>query len=222
MPHCHGRWSVGREVEWLGGWVAGWLGARVGAWGVASSENPSPPNSPDALPSNDLTLMSYLGLCPFEGRGGFWRTTSLCAVGMDYETVAEDHDSTFRLYAYFGEKGIYDLVRRGRGRVKRCPPHPSLPPFLVVSSCQNMLAQENNPPDWLELTKQRVRWDTGQFEKRRAYSWLMCSNHISDVTAVLAVFNGLFNCKASLPGDFICWHMFNTILGVMEMTIIVG
>ena len=84
-----------------------------------------------------------------------------------------------------------------------------------------MLAQENNPPDLWELTKQRTRWDSGRLEMRRGYNWLMSSRHIKDTTRFLAVFNGLINSKAALPGDFICYHIFSTILAIYQCIIII-
>ncbi len=87
---------------------------------------------------------------PFNGRGGFWHTDALRAVGFDYRIVSEDHDAAYRLFAYFGGKGMLDI---------------------------NMLCQEREPPSCRELTKQRIRWEGGGMALRRTYSWMLRSDY---------------------------------------------
>lgn len=87
---------------------------------------------------------------PFNGRGGFWHTDALRCVGFDYRIVSEDHDAAYRLFAYFGGKGMLDI---------------------------NMLCQEREPPSCRELTKQRIRWEGGGMALRRTYSWMLRSDH---------------------------------------------
>lgn len=97
--------------------------------------------------------MSVQGLykhSPFNGRGGFWRTPSLKLVGFDHRSIGEDHDATYRGFAYYGLKGVLD---------------------------PNMLCMEREPPNCKALTNQRTRWETAALEMRRTFPWVLRSEH---------------------------------------------
>jgi cellulose synthase/poly-beta-1,6-N-acetylglucosamine synthase-like glycosyltransferase len=82
---------------------------------------------------------------PFNGRGGFWKTSMAKRVGFDHRILAEDHDAGYRAMAYHGARGILDI---------------------------NMLCQEREPPTWSDMTSQRIRWETCAFQIRRVLPWV--------------------------------------------------
>jgi cellulose synthase/poly-beta-1,6-N-acetylglucosamine synthase-like glycosyltransferase len=104
----------------------------------------------DATKPQNMSTQTPFKHAPFNGRGGFWRTSALQQVGFDHRTVGEDHDAGYRGCAYFGFKGILDM---------------------------NMLCQEQQPPDCKALTSQRIRWETAALEMRRTFSWILRSPH---------------------------------------------
>jgi hypothetical protein len=104
----------------------------------------------DATKPQNMSTQTPFKHAPFNGRGGFWKTSSLKRVGFDHRTVGEDHDAGYRGCAYFGFKGILDM---------------------------NMLCQEQEPPDCKALTSQRIRWETAALEMRRTFSWILRSKH---------------------------------------------
>jgi hypothetical protein len=104
----------------------------------------------DATKPQNMSTQTPFKHAPFNGRGGFWKTSSLKKVGFDHRTVGEDHDAGYRGFAYFGMKGILDM---------------------------NMLCQEQEPPDCKALTSQRIRWETAALEMRRTFSWILRSPH---------------------------------------------
>lgn len=104
----------------------------------------------DATKPQNMSTQTPFKHAPFNGRGGFWRTSALKQVGFDHRTVGEDHDAGYRGCAYFGFKGILDM---------------------------NMLCQEQQPPDCKALTSQRIRWETAALEMRRTFSWILRSPH---------------------------------------------
>ena len=95
-------------------------------------------------------IQTQMKRLPFNGRGGFWHSDALKAVCFDYRTVSEDHDSAYRAFTYFGCQGILD---------------------------PNMMCQEREPPTCGELTKQRIRWESGATEIRRNLVWMLRSEH---------------------------------------------
>jgi len=109
---------------------------------------------------------------PFNGRGGFWRTTALKKVGFDHHTVGEDHDAAYRGFAYYGFKGILD---------------------------NNMLCQEQEPPDCKSLVSQRIRWETAALEMRRTFMWILLSPHYSTLEKFILLWSQLSqNCNMPL------------------------
>lgn len=104
----------------------------------------------DATKPQNMSTQTPFKHAPFNGRGGFWRTSALRQVGFDHRTVGEDHDAGYRGCAYFGFKGLLDM---------------------------NMLCQEQEPPDCKALTSQRIRWETAALEMRRTFSWILRSKH---------------------------------------------
>merc|ERR1712100_303508 len=62
----------------------------------------------------------------------------------------EDHDAAYRGFAYYGFKGILD---------------------------NNMLCQEQEPPDCDSLVKQRIRWETAALEMRHTFMWILLSQN---------------------------------------------
>jgi hypothetical protein len=104
----------------------------------------------DATKPQNMSTQTPFKHAPFNGRGGFWRTSALQQVGFDHRTVGEDHDAGYRGCAYFGFKGILDM---------------------------NMLCQEQEPPDCQALTSQRIRWETAALQMRRTFSWILRSPH---------------------------------------------
>jgi len=104
----------------------------------------------DATKPQNMSTQTPFKHAPFNGRGGFWRTSALQQVGFDHRTVGEDHDAGYRGCAYFGFKGILDM---------------------------NMLCQEQQPPDCKALTSQRIRWETAALEMRRTFSWILRSSY---------------------------------------------
>jgi len=104
----------------------------------------------DATKPQNMSTQTSFKHSPFNGRGGFWRTSALKQVGFDHRTVGEDHDAGYRGCAYFGFKGLLDM---------------------------NMLCQEQEPPDCKSLTSQRIRWETAALEMRRTFSWILRSKH---------------------------------------------
>jgi len=106
---------------------------------------------------------------PFNGRGGFWRTSALKKVHFDHHTVGEDHDAAYRGFAYYGFKGILD---------------------------NNMLCQEQEPPDCKSLVSQRIRWETAALEMRRTFMWILLSKHYSALEKFILIWSQLAqNCN---------------------------
>jgi len=102
----------------------------------------------DSTKPGNMATQTQFSHAPFNGRGGFWRTSSLKLVGFDHRTIGEDHDAGYRGCTYFGFKGCLD---------------------------PNMLCQEQEPPDCKSLTSQRIRWETAGLEMRRTFSWVLRS-----------------------------------------------
>merc|ERR1711881_811841 len=95
----------------------------------------------DGTKPQNMSSQNMRGHSPFNGRGGFWRTSALKKVQFDHHTVGEDHDAAYRGFAYYGFKGILD---------------------------NNMLCQEQEPPDCDSLVKQRIRWETAALDMEPA------------------------------------------------------
>jgi cellulose synthase/poly-beta-1,6-N-acetylglucosamine synthase-like glycosyltransferase len=109
--------------------------------------------------------MSTQGLfrhSPFNGRGGFWRTSALQKVGFDHRIIGEDHDAAYRGFAYFGMKGVLD---------------------------PNMLCMEREPPNCKALTNQRTRWETAALEMRRTFPWVFRSTHYTRFEVFLLIWS---------------------------------
>ena len=62
----------------------------------------------DGTKPQNMSSQHMRGHSPFNGRGGFWRTSALTNVQFDHHTVGEDHDAAYRGFAYYGFKGILD------------------------------------------------------------------------------------------------------------------
>jgi hypothetical protein len=116
-----------------------------------------------------MSSQNMRGHSPFNGRGGFWRTSALKKVQFDHHTVGEDHDAAYRGFAYYGFKGILD---------------------------NNMLCQEQEPPDCDSLVKQRIRWETAALEMRRTFFWILRSKHYSALEKFILLWSQLSqNCN---------------------------
>jgi len=126
----------------------------------------------DATKPQNMSTQTPFKHAPFNGRGGFWKTTSACKVGFDHRTVGEDHDAGYRGCAYFGMKGILDM---------------------------NMLCQEQEPPNCSALTSQRIRWETAALEMRRTFSWIIRSPHYTNYEIFVLLWSQLqMNCNLPL------------------------
>jgi len=123
----------------------------------------------DSTKPQNMSTQTIFKHAPFNGRGGFWRTTSLAKVGFDHRTVGEDHDAGYRACAYFGMRGVLDM---------------------------NMLCQEQEPPNCLALTSQRIRWETAALEMRRTFSWIIRSPFYSRLEVIVLLWGQLSqNCN---------------------------
>jgi hypothetical protein len=123
----------------------------------------------DGTKPQNMSSQNMRGHSPFNGRGGFWRTSALKKVGFDHHTVGEDHDAAYRGFAYFGFKGILD---------------------------NNMLCQEQEPPDCKSLVSQRIRWETAALEMRRTFMWILLSPHYSTLEKFILIWSQLAqNCN---------------------------
>ena len=123
----------------------------------------------DGTKPQNMSSQNMRGHSPFNGRGGFWRTSALKKVGFDHHTVGEDHDAGYRGFAYYGFKGILD---------------------------NNMLCQEQEPPDCDSLVKQRIRWETAALEMRRTFMWILLSKHYSTLEKFILIWSQLSqNCN---------------------------
>jgi len=126
----------------------------------------------DATKPQNMSTQTPFGHAPFNGRGGFWKTSALKQVGFDSRTVGEDHDAGYRGCAYFGFKGLLDM---------------------------NMLCQEQEPPDCAALTSQRIRWETAALEMRRTFSWILRSPHYGKFETFILLWGQLQqNCNLPL------------------------
>merc|ERR1712072_194786 len=101
---------------------------------------------------------------PFNGRGGFWRTSALKHVEFDHRSIGEDHDAAYRAFAYYGFKGILD---------------------------PNMLCMEREPPNCKAVVNQRTRWETAAMEMRRTFPWVLRSKHYTKFEAFLLIWSQL-------------------------------
>jgi hypothetical protein len=126
----------------------------------------------DASKPLNQSSQGIWGHSPFNGRGGFWRSSALRAVGFDHRCIGEDHDAAFRGFAYFGFKGILD---------------------------PNMLCQEREPPNCSALTSQRVRWETAGLELRRVLPWIARSEHYSRMEVFVFFYSHLIWGSANMP-----------------------
>jgi len=123
----------------------------------------------DATKPQNMSSQNMRSHSPFNGRGGFWRTSALKKVHFDHHTVGEDHDAAYRGFAYFGLKGILD---------------------------NNMLCQEQEPPDCKSLVSQRIRWETAALEMRRTFIWILASRHYSTLEKFILIWSQLSqNCN---------------------------
>jgi len=123
----------------------------------------------DGTKPQNMSSQNMRGHSPFNGRGGFWRTSALKKVGFDHHTVGEDHDAAYRGFAYYGFKGILD---------------------------NNMLCQEQEPPDCKSLVSQRIRWETAALEMRRTFIWILMSPHYSTLEKFILIWSQLSqNCN---------------------------
>lgn len=123
----------------------------------------------DGTKPQNMSSQNMRSHSPFNGRGGFWRTSALKKVGFDHHTVGEDHDAAYRGFAYFGFKGILD---------------------------NNMLCQEQEPPDCKSLVSQRIRWETAALEMRRTFMWILLSPHYSTLEKFILIWSQLAsNCN---------------------------
>jgi hypothetical protein len=118
----------------------------------------------DSTKPANMSTQGIFGHVPFNGRGGFWRTSALKQVGFDHRTVGEDHDAAYRGCAYFGFRGILDV---------------------------NMLCQEQEPPSCKALTGQRIRWETCALEMRRTFNWVLRSPFYSRFEAFVLLWSQL-------------------------------
>jgi len=126
----------------------------------------------DSTKPQNMSTQTPFKHAPFNGRGGFWRTSALKQVGFDHRTVGEDHDAGYRGFAYFGHKGLLDM---------------------------NMLCQEQEPPDCQALTSQRIRWETAALEMRRTFSWILRSKHYGRYETFVLLWGQLqSNCNLPL------------------------
>jgi len=123
----------------------------------------------DSTKPQNMSSQNMRSHSPFNGRGGFWRTSALKKVQFDHHTVGEDHDAAYRGFAYYGFKGIFD---------------------------NNMLCQEQEPPDCDSLVKQRIRWETAALEMRRTFMWILLSKHYSTLEKFILIWSQLSqNCN---------------------------
>jgi hypothetical protein len=123
----------------------------------------------DGTKPQNMSSQNMRSHSPFNGRGGFWRTSALKKVQFDHHTVGEDHDAAYRGFAYYGFKGILD---------------------------NNMLCQEQEPPDCKSLVSQRIRWETAALEMRRTFMWILLSPHYSALEKFILIWSQLAqNCN---------------------------
>jgi len=123
----------------------------------------------DGTKPQNMSTQNMRGHSPFNGRGGFWRTSALKKVGFDHRTIGEDHDAGYRGFAYYGFKGILD---------------------------NNMLCQEQEPPDCKSLVSQRIRWETAALEMRRTFMWILLSKHYTALEKFILIWSQLSqNCN---------------------------
>jgi len=123
----------------------------------------------DGTKPQNMSTQNMRGHSPFNGRGGFWRTDALKKVHFDHHTVGEDHDAAYRGFAYYGFKGILD---------------------------NNMLCQEQEPPDCDSLVKQRIRWETAALEMRRTFMWILLSKYYTTLEKFILIWSQLSqNCN---------------------------
>lgn len=123
----------------------------------------------DGTKPQNMSSQNMRGHSPFNGRGGFWRTSALKKVQFDHHTVGEDHDAAYRGFAYYGFKGILD---------------------------NNMLCQEQEPPDCKSLVSQRIRWETAALEMRRTFMWILLSRQYSTLEKFILIWSQLSqNCN---------------------------
>jgi len=125
----------------------------------------------DGTKPQNMATQNMRSHTPFNGRGGFWRSSALKKVGFDHHTVGEDHDAAYRGCAYYGFKGILD---------------------------NNMLCQEQEPPDCDSMVKQRIRWETAALEMRRTFMWILLSPHYTKWEAWVLIWSQLTN-NCNLP-----------------------
>jgi len=129
----------------------------------------------DATKPQNMSTQTPFKHSPFNGRGGFWKTESVCKVGFDHRTVGEDHDAGYRGFAYFGMTGVLDM---------------------------NMLCQEQEPPNCGSLTSQRIRWETAALEMRRTFSWILRSPHYTSWETFILLWGQLQqNCNLPLQSS---------------------
>jgi len=148
------------RMDYLGSNETGWFcyGALITAFDASKPLNQS--------------TQGLWGHSPFNGRGGFWRCSSLRAVGFDHRCIGEDHDAAYRAFAYFGFKGVLD---------------------------PNMLCQEREPPTCAALTSQRIRWETAGLEMRRVLPWMIRSKHYSRLEIFVYLWSSLIWGGTNMP-----------------------
>jgi hypothetical protein len=144
----------------------------------------------DSTKPQNMSTQTFFKHAPFNGRGGFWKTSSLAQVGFDHRTVGEDHDAGYRACAYFGMKGVLDM---------------------------NMLCQEQEPPNCVALTSQRIRWETAALEMRRTFSWIIRSPFYSK-TEVIVLLWGQLSQNCNLPFQALPYQ----VVTVLPLVIIKG
>jgi hypothetical protein len=116
----------------------------------------------DSTKPLNQSVQGFFKHSPFNGRGGFWRTSALKLVGFDHRSIGEDHDAAYRGFAYYGLKGVLD---------------------------PNMLCMEREPPNCKALTNQRTRWETAALQMRRTFPWVLRSKHYSRFEAFLLIWS---------------------------------
>jgi hypothetical protein len=134
----------------------------------------------DASKPKNMATQGMFKHAPFNGRGGFWRTSALKLVGFDHRCIGEDHDAAYRGVAYYGLRGVMD---------------------------PNMLCQEREPPDCASLTKQRIRWETAALEMRRTFPWVLRSPYYAKFEAFVLIWSQLY-ANANLPLQFMPMQVF--------------
>lgn len=126
----------------------------------------------DGTKHQNLSTQNMRSHSPFNGRGGFWRSSALKLVGFDHHTMGEDHDAAYRGFSYYGFKGVLD---------------------------GNMLCQEQEPQDFANLKHQRIRWETAALEMRRTFIWILLSKNYSRLEKFTLLWSQLeLNCNMPL------------------------